>query len=208
NVAERYTIGALPFFLLVIIAGATYLVRDTGWGARLRENSLATAAVAVVFIAAIINPAAAWQASKNDYSNHPDHKGAAEFMRKLNPGPDDIIIAEDSINQMYYLGRVNYRLQNFVGAKYHAVLRNGILHDQYTGVPVIGTGAEFQAILDGNVAGDIYVIGDGQVSETLRRRNRGNGIAEVLDSGRLELVYEGRDGATKVWRLSRRSPAS
>ena len=208
NVAERYTIGALPFFLLVLISSVIFMMRNTGWGARLRENSLATAAVAVVFIAAIINPAAAWQASKNDYSDHPDHKGAAEFVRNLNPGPDDIIIAEDSINQMYYLERVNYRLQNFVGAKNHSTLRNGTLYDQYTGLPVIGTGSEFEAILDSNVAGNIYVIGDGQVSDTLRRRNRGNGIAEVLASGRLELVYEGRDGATKVWRLSRRSPAS
>jgi hypothetical protein len=204
NVAERYTIGALPFFLLALIASVMYAVRNTGWGAGLRRNTVATAAISVLFIAAVINPAAAWQASRNDYSDHPDHKGAAEFIRKLNPGPDDIILAEDSINQMYYLERVNYRLQNFVGATNHAVLRDGTLYDQYTGLPVIGTGSEFEAILDSNVSRNIFVIGDGQVSDTLRRRNRGNGIAEVLDSDRLEVIYAGRDLRTQVWKRNRR----
>jgi hypothetical protein len=204
NVAERYTLGTLPFFLLGVVAGVVYLSGSTGWGARLREKSIATVAVAVVLIGAIINPAAAWQASQNDYSDHPDHKGAAEFIRNLNPGPDDIIIAEDSINQMYYLERVNYRLQNFVGAKNHSMLRDGTLYDQYTGLPVIGSGAELLAVLAGGVAGNIYIIGDGQVSDTLSLRNRGNGISEVLDSDQLEIIYAGRDLRTRVWKLERR----
>jgi hypothetical protein len=204
NVAERYTLGTLPFFLLGVVAGVVYLIGSTGWGARLREKSIATVAVAVVLIGAIINPAAAWQASQNDYSDHPDHKGAAEFIRNLNPGPDDIIIAEDSINQMYYLERVNYRLQNFVGAKNHSMLRDGTLYDQYTGLPVIGSGAELLAVLAGGVAGNIYIIGDGQVSDTLSLRNRGNGISEVLDSDQLEIIYAGRDLRTRVWKLERR----
>jgi hypothetical protein len=207
NVAERYTMGELPFFLLAVVASVMYVMRNTTWGAGLLKNSLAAAVVAIAFVATVINPVAAWQAASNDYNDHPDHKGAAEYVRMLTPGPDDIIIAEDSINQMYYLKRVDYRLQNFIGAKNHAVLRGGTLHDQYTGLPVIGTGAEFQAVLDGGADGDIYIIGDGQVSETLRRRNRGNGIAEILASGRLEPVFEGRDGVTKVWRQKQRALA-
>jgi hypothetical protein len=47
------------------------------------------------------------------------------------------------------------------------------------------------------------VIGSGENFADERRRNRGNGIAEVLESGRLEVVFEGRDGKTRVWRLRR-----
>ncbi len=34
NVAERYTIGALPFFLLALVAGVAYLLQSTGWGCK------------------------------------------------------------------------------------------------------------------------------------------------------------------------------
>jgi hypothetical protein len=202
-VAERYTLGALPFFLLGVVASAVYLVENTGWGAKLRENAVATSAAVVVLIAAVINPAAAWQASKNDYRDHPDHKGAAEFIRRLNPGPADIIIAEDCINLTYYLGKVDYRLQNFVTAKSHSVLRNGNLYGQYTGVQVIGSGWQFQDVLNGVSHESVYVISSSQVSAGLQRRNRDNGISEVLESDNLEVIFTGRDGKTTIWRLRR-----
>jgi hypothetical protein len=203
NVAERYTLGALPFFLLGVVASAVYLVENTGWGAKLRENSIATTVAVVALIAAIIYPAAAWQASKNDYRDHPDHKGAADFIRSLNPGPADIIIAEDCINQTYYLGKVDYRLQNFITAKNHSVLRNGNLYGQYSGAQVIGSGPQFQDILNGVSDRNVYIISSAQVSEGAQRRNRGNGISEVLESDRLEAIFTGRDRETTVWRVRR-----
>jgi hypothetical protein len=208
-VAERYTIGALPFFLIGIVTSVVYLAQNTGWGTKLRENSVAASAAVVVLIAAIINPAAAWQVSNNDYRDHPDHKGAAEFIRNLNPGPDDIVIAEDSIVQTYYLGKVDYRLQSVVGARNHSIQINGVLHGQYTNTPVVGSGAELERILERRFAYDVYVISSAQVSESLMRRNRAGGIASVLASERLEVIYKGRDDKTTVWRLRRgRSPAT
>jgi hypothetical protein len=157
----------------------------------------------VALVAVIINPAATWQVARNSYRDHPDHKGAAEFIKGLNPGPADILIAEDVINQTYYLGKVDYHLQSAEGATDHSVLTNGTLYDQYTGAPVIGSGPEFQAIVDRETAGNIYIIGDGQVSVSLLRRNRSDGIAEILESDRLDVIYVGRDKRTKVWKLRR-----
>ena len=37
-------------------------------------------------------------------SQYPDHRGAAQFMRTQNITPDDIVIAEDVLQQTYYLG--------------------------------------------------------------------------------------------------------
>ena len=208
-VAERYTIGALPFFLIGIVTSVVYLVYNTDWGTKLQKYSVATSAAVVVLIAAVINPAAAWQASKNDYRDHPDHKGAAEFMRNLNPGPDDLVIAEDSIVQTYYLGKVDYRLQSVAGARNHSIQIKGVLHGQYTNTPVVGSGAELETILERHCANDVYVISSAQVSEGLMRRNRAGGIANVLASEQLEVIYKGRDDKTTVWRLRRdRSPAT
>jgi 4-amino-4-deoxy-L-arabinose transferase-like glycosyltransferase len=205
DVATRYTMGAMPFFLLAVPAGVTYLIQSTGWGGRLRDPPIAARAAGVVLIAAIVNPTAAWQVAGNNYEDHPDHKGAAEFIQSLNPGPADILIAEDSIVQTYYLGRVDYRLQNVAGARNHSVLRNGVLYGQYTGTPVIGSGRQLEAILDRELAGSIYIISSNHGSASLQRRNRKNGIAEVLASDRLEVVYVGRDHKTRVWKLRRQS---
>jgi hypothetical protein len=202
-VAERYTIGALPFFLLGVVAAVVYLVEKTRWGTKLRQQSMAMAAAVVLLVAVIINPAAAWQAARNDYRDHPDHKGAAEFVRSLNPGPEDIIIAEDCISHTYYIGKVDFRLQDVAAAKNHSILRDGVLYGQYSNVPVIGSGRQFEELLDRQSSGNIYIISSAQVTEGMQRRNRASGIAEVLASDRLELMYVGRDRKTKVWRLRR-----
>jgi hypothetical protein len=154
-----------------------------------------------VLVAATINPASAWQAAKNDYRDHPDHKGAAEFIQNLPSGVADVLIAEDSISQTYYLGKVDYRLQSIEGAKNHAVLTNGVLYDQYTNAPVIGSGRQLEEVLDRASGADVYVISNAQVSKSTQRRNRGNGIAEMLESDRLEVAYVGRDRETIVWKL-------
>jgi len=201
--AARYTIGPLAFFLLSSVAGLVYLASNsTSLTQSMRRSALGTF-VGIVIIAAMINPVAAWQVVRNDYQVHPDHKGAAEYIRQLGLGPKDVVIAEDSIVQTYYLGMVDYRLQNVIGAQSHALLKGGILYDQYTGARVIGSGQEFDAILREHSGDNVYVVSSGQVSDSLMRRNRGNGIAEILASDRLEMVHLGRDGRTTVWRKRR-----
>ena len=197
----RYTIGPLPFFLLSTIAGLTYLIKGTELSTRVRRRPVASVAAGLLVVAAIINPAAAWQIAENSYDDHPDHKGAAEYIKSLKLGPADIIIAEDSIIQTYYLGMVNYRLQNTVNAKNHSVLRDGVLYGQYTGTPVIGSGRQFEAILSREPSGDIYIISSSQGSPKWKLDNRADGIAEILESDRLEVIYVGHDHETKVWKL-------
>ncbi len=203
DVAERYTIGALPFFLLAVAACATYVVKGIRIGAKSSQLSKATSVAAVLILVLVINPIATWQAAKHDYRDHPDHKGAADFIRSLAPGPEDIVIAEDCINQTYYLGKVEYRLQNVIAAKNHSLLKNGFLYGQYSGARIIGSGTEFVEVLNRESDGNVYIISSAQVAEGTQRRNRGNGISEVLESGRLEVIFTGRDRETLVWKLRR-----
>ena len=49
----------------------------------------------------------------------------------------------------------------------------------------------------------VYVIGSGENFNNGDRMFRGEGIADVLSSDRLLVVYTGRDGKTKIWKLWR-----
>jgi hypothetical protein len=109
-------------------------------------------------------------------------------------------VAEDSIVQAYYLGRVDYRLQSVAMARAHSFLKEGRLFDQYTGARIIGSGDELLAVLDDAGARDVYVVSSSQSPPGLEQRNRASGIAEAFSSDRLELIYVGRDRETKVWR--------
>jgi hypothetical protein len=135
------------------------------------------------------------------YESRPDHKGAAAFIRDLNLEKEAVLIAEDVLQQTYYLGEVDYSLRPIDNAVIYGFLRNGRLVDQYTGAPVIGTGAELEAVLDESRGKDLYIIGSGENFVRGERLFRTHGIEQVLESGRLEVVYEGRDGKTKVWKL-------
>ena len=201
--APRYTIGLLVFFLLSSLAAGTYLIHACERCASLMQRRAIVTIGGIAIVVAMVNPVAAWQVASNDYRTHPDHKGAAAFIKGLHLAESDIVIAEDSIVQTYYLGKVNYRLQSMEGARNHSVVRDGMLFGQYTDTPVIGSGKDFELVLDRKDGRRVYVISSEQSSDDLVRRNRGNGIAEVLSSGRLDVVYVGRDRKTTVWELRR-----
>jgi hypothetical protein len=199
--AVRYMLGIMPFFMLCLLAGVTYAMSETRFEARRLSKPFASGAALLVLVIAFVNPVAVSKAASNDYRSFPDHKGAAEFIKSINPGPEDILIAEDSINQTYYLGRVDYRLLSVTIALTHSVVIDGVLRGQYTGTPIMGTGEELLTMLDHYDKGQIYIIGSGESFVGGRRsRPRRDGIYEVLESDRLEVLYIGRDGKTKVWR--------
>ena len=199
--APRYTIGPLVFFLLSSLAAGMYLIQACERCARLMQRRAIVTIGGIAIVVAMVNPVAAWQVARNDYGIHPDHKGAAEFIEGLHLGESDIVIAEDSIVQTYYVGKVDYRLQSIEGARNHSVLRDGVLFGQYTGTPVIGSGKDLELVFDRNDGRRVYVISSEQGSDDLQRRNRGSGIAEVLSSDRLDVAYVGRDRRTTVWEL-------
>jgi hypothetical protein len=196
----RYGQGQLGFFLLCVFAGFAYLARELKWTADRDRVSRPVLAVLVLISVAMINPAALARVVNPSYGVYPDHKGAAEFIQSLDLSEDAILIAEDVVHQTYYLGRVDYSLRPVDDAVVFSVMREGRMVDQYTGAPVIGTGAELEELLDRERERDIYIIGSGENFINGDRILRRQGIAEVLASARLEVVYEGRDSRTRVWR--------
>jgi 4-amino-4-deoxy-L-arabinose transferase-like glycosyltransferase len=158
-------------------------------------------AAAVVALVLVVNPVQVAKAVDSGYASHPDHKGAAEFVAHLHPGPHDIIIAEDVLQQTYYLGHVDYWLVNKqVAAPYmHRV--QGRLLDFYTDTPLIGTGSELEQLVERPDRGAIYVIGSGENQEDGRGLMRAFGIAQALHSPPFHCVYVGRDGVTQVWKV-------
>ena len=196
-IPSRYAVGQLAFFLMCTLAGLAWVLQET---ARTRH----TAAVLVLAVVAIVNPVALARVVDPGYDRFPDHKGAAEYIRSLDLGPDAVLIAEDILQQTHYLGNVDYSLRPASDAVVFSFMRDGRMVDQYTGVPVIGSGEELEAVLDASRESPLYIIGSGENWENGVRRFREMGIAEVLASDRLEVVYEGRDGKTVVWRQRHR----
>jgi 4-amino-4-deoxy-L-arabinose transferase-like glycosyltransferase len=163
-------------------------------------------AAAVTAAILVVNPVQVAKAIDSGYANHPDHKGAAEFVAHLHPQAHDIIIAEDVLQQTYYLGHVDYWLVNKqVAASYMHWVRGRLL-DFYTGTPLLGTGSDLEQVVEMPNRGAIYVIGSGENQEDGRSHLRGFGLAQVLQSPPFHCVYVGRDGVTRVWKVDASPP--
>jgi len=199
-IPPRYAIGQLGFFLLCTFAGLVYLAHERGW--MTTETQLPRQMVAALTIVSVllINPVVFARTVNAGYERFPDHKGAAEYIQSLDLGPDAILIAEDVLQQTYYLGSVDYSLRPATDAVIFSFMRDGRMVDQYTGAPVLGNGAELEAVIDENVDNEVYIIGSGENFIGNERMFRDLGIGTVLKSDRLEIVYEGRDGKTRVWK--------
>jgi hypothetical protein len=163
-------------------------------------------AVALLAFVLVVNPLRVVAAVDSGYTSHPDHKGAAEFVARLHPGPRDIIIAEDVLQQTYYLGHVDYWLVNKQVAAPFMHKVNGRWLDFYTDTPLIGTGSELERLVEEPDRGAIYVIGSGENQSDGRSLMRAFGIAEALHSPPFHRVYRGRDGLTEVWKVDPPAP--
>jgi len=194
SVPLRYTaVQAVPF-VLTAFAAAQWLLSLRG---QQRVNRLGALAAAVVLVL-VVNPVAVARTVNPGYEDHPDHQGAAAFIQSLPYREGDIVIAEDVLQQTYYLGRVDYWLQSREAAGMFVRNLNGQLADFYTNTPLIGTAEDLQRLVDRPDRGAIYVIGSGENQEDGRRRARGPGLAEMLESSRFRVVWRGRDGLTTV----------
>jgi hypothetical protein len=199
NMPTRYTSASLVPLLLSAFAFAQWLT-DRVW-ARLRMGAASrpiqgAAVLTTVVLAA--NPAATVAAMTSDGSQFPDHRGAAQFVRTLNITPNDIVLAEDVLEQTYYLGHVDYWLIGRKhGWRYFQDVK-GSIQDFYTGTPVIDSGEEFQKLLDDNPHRRIFVIGSGENTKDGRREMRGDGINNLLKSDRFETLFLGSDHFTTV----------
>ena len=218
NIPSRYAAAQIVPLLVAGFAGMQWFM---AWMAeRVRADTAAlvpgssTGAMSVAWVPAItllavllvVNPLHVVAAVDSGYASHPDHKGAAEFVARLHPGPRDIIVAEDVLQQTYYLGHVDYWLVNKQVAAPFMHNVHGRWLDFYTDTPLIGTGSELEQLVDQPNRGAIYVIGSGENQSDGRSLMRAFGIAEELHSPSFREVYRGRDGVTEVWKVDPPSP--
>jgi hypothetical protein len=204
DVEPRYTEGALPIYLLCVFAGVAFLVAEIGFKPFDEFGRHATTAALVLLAAAIVNPVTLSRVANPDYGYYPDHKGAAEYIRSLASSPKPIVIAEDVLQQTYYLGKVDYWLREaYDGLQFSVRDESGRVVDLYTHTELLGTGGELLAVLQNAGMKDVYIIGSGENVTDGELLFRGQGIKEVLDSDLLTVVYNGRDDKTKVWKLAR-----
>jgi hypothetical protein len=195
NVALRYTsVQTIPL-LLCAFAAAQWFLKGRGRALRLQ------AVAATVAFVLVVNPIAFAHTVHSGYATNPDHQGAAKFMQSVNPGPRDIVIAEDVLEQTYYLGHVDYWLESQQVAAPYVLNVNGVLRDFYTNTPLIGSPGDLQRLIDQPGRGAIYIIGSGENQEDGRRYMRGEGLANMLASPEFKVVFRGRDDLTKVLKL-------
>jgi hypothetical protein len=203
DIPPRYAQGQLGYFLLCTFAGVAFLATELG----LKDVVVARTRMSIVLLlfvcGALINPVGFMHAVNPNYGRYPDHKGAAEYINSLDLPQETVLIAEDILQQTYYLGHVDYWLREKKRAYHYSIVRNGKIIDQYTGTETLGTGEELSRVLDENIMNGVYVIGSGENFNNGDRMFRWEGIADVLSSDRLRVVYTGRDGKTKIWKLWR-----
>jgi hypothetical protein len=206
NMPARYTVASL---LPMILCAFAFAQKCTDWlqeQLTARNLSLfkgrpmqAVAASAVTLL--VVNPAAVAEAVNSGYESHPDHKGAAEFMKSQHIVDSDVIIAEDVLQQTYYLGHVDYWLMSRQHARRYVELVNGRIRDFYTGSGVISSAKMLEDLLRKQRGNRIFVIGSGENQSDKRKGMRGD-MDPVLHSKQFEVVYQGRDGLTQVWRAT------
>jgi hypothetical protein len=206
----RYTAGVALPLLLSACAAAQWLLG--GWLARQPlapvHPAPANAVAAMLVALLVVNPVALARTAGAGYAIHPDHKGAAEFIRTQRIAPDDILLAEDVLQQTYYLRDVDYWLiAPYVAAQFTEEI-GGELRDIYTAVPALTSAEELERLIERTDRGAIYVIGSGEQQSDGRRHARGPDIYALLHSGRFKVIYEGRDGLTRVWKIDRARPAA
>jgi 4-amino-4-deoxy-L-arabinose transferase-like glycosyltransferase len=209
NMPARYTSASLLPILLCAFAFAQHC-GDRLW-ARLRLGAAArptqnAAVLAVILLA--VNPTTTIAALTAQESQYPDHRGAAQFMRTQHVTADDIVLAEDVLEQTYYLGSVDYWLIGRKHAWQFMQNVNGTIRDIYTGTRVIDTGQQFEELLIRNPERRIFVIGSGENRHDGRREMRGEAIHRLLKSDRFEVLFVGNDNFTTVWRAKARPAAA
>lgn len=196
--ASRYLFAFLPLLFIMTAALLQEAAQRCNPQLPQSQRQLGTT-IAAALIILTMHPKALYQFARGDTSEMPAHKATANFVAKRPDFEQAVIVAEGSIATHYYLGRLDYRLQYGPQAAKHARVQGGRIEDQYTGAEIIGSGPELRQLLCSS-KGTVYVIGDGQVSKSLRNRNRQGGIGDILQGSLVTPIYELLPGPATVWR--------
>ncbi len=195
NVPVRYTAMSLIPLLICAIAFAQATLDQ--WRTRVSAGLEAGCAAAVALV--VVNPLAAAATIDGGYRIYPDHKGAAEYMRSVGLTDDDVVLAEDVLQQTYYLGRVDYWLIGPDVARRFVMKSEAGIVDFYTGTPVVVTTDMLDEVLQTHRDKRVFIIGSGEDWRRGRRETRGE-LHAAIESARFETVFRGRDGLTRVLR--------
>jgi len=209
NIPSRYAAAQIFPLLLGGFAAAQWLWQSAARTVAPNRPSVSRhrslgwqSAAAAVFAAAAVGPMSFARTVGAGYEVHPDHLGAARFVLSQHLGPKDIVIAEDVIVQTYYLGHVDYWLVGKATASQFAYWHDGRYEDLYTDSPIITTASELESLIARHGRGAIYIIGSGEQQQDGRAYARGASLERFMTSSRsLQVVYAGRDGLTKVWKI-------
>lgn len=211
NMPARYAVASL---LPMMLCAFAFAQKGTDWlqakaaarNVALLEGRPAQLVAAAVTTVLVVNPMEVVASVNSGYESNPDHKGAAEFMKTQNIHEGDVILAEDVLQQTYYLGHVDYWLMSRNHARRYVELKNGRIQDFYTGSGVISSAAMLEDLLHNERGHRIFVIGSGENQSDKRKGMRGD-MDPVLRSNQFEVIYEGRDGLTQVWRATGAAPS-
>lgn len=150
EVPTRYVIPIYPFIILTVAAGlddlASRLLERLGVEPA-RRKALATAVLAVVVASGVLGGHGIPQTVHLVELEHgepmnriaqmfpfrPDHRGAGRYVREAR-APDDLVIAEDPLMQVWYAGPIDYWFRRFGDMqKFLEVREDGTVRDMYVG---------------------------------------------------------------------------
>jgi uncharacterized membrane protein len=201
DVEPRYTQFALLPLLICAFAAAQEAVAPIARRLSPAALPVVQAAFAALAVILFVNPVSLAHAVNAGYTIHPDHKGAAQYIRSIGRRPDDLIVAEDSLQQTYYLGHIDFWLRGLKDAAQFSYLKDGALHDIYTDAPLIADGDSLMALVVRRNRGAIYIIGSGEVKGDELPIFRSDGIFEALQRPMFVPIFLGRDGLTQIWKV-------
>jgi hypothetical protein len=202
NPFGRYTFQFMPFFTLscFVVMRIDYFNEVLKKYKRVNSYRFITT---LIIIIVFISPYELWGYYYHKKLNFPDHKGAAIFIKSLSIEHDDIILAEDVLQQYYYGVDVDYWLRSIKDAKGFIKIQKDGMYDQYTSTKLIGEGTVLKALINDKQRGDIYIITSGETYD-FREWYLSNGIEEVLlqYENKMNILYTGIDKKTQVIKIS------
>jgi len=211
----RFLIEAYPFLLLVAAGGLVKLSETAGhWGGRWGQRVALVAVVTIAgsgvlgghgvpsaFGAATLKHGDKTNVATLGYPFYPDHQAPGQFVRQ-HRAPRDIIVAEDVLQQRWYVGSVDYWLRDYVESrKFLYQDPDGRLRDMY--VNSIAATPDVLEFLSGFNGARVWVITSGETYP--KREYYLNTVQQrwlhALETTRVP-VFSGRDGVTKVYCLN------
>jgi len=186
--ALRYTLPVYPFFLMIfawtifqVFAATCSAIEGVTAPNRLQRFSAPAPTLLVMTAALLVVPILNEEHNVRDaramsslsygqkvskllhgFPFHPDHKGPGEYVR-ANLTPDDIVIAVDAFQQVYYAGRVDYWLRVKSDVEPFLYRQGGRWHDIYTGAALLDDSEELRRLLVGKRSQRVWLITSGEL---------------------------------------------